>query len=187
MLFSVLTRKDMVSRHNFTLLRSCPGWEEAELCWWLPQGWVPRVCPATITEGARSPQAPQAACTAGQVPQTDLYRQPLPLGHRGRAGGEIHHYLRPGLGKWGTLVRSMEPCRTQPLFPGPPAHPLAQGQVNWWAPRQEERICLFPDSAVDNHCSTNLWLHGPLTVIYWQLLVCGRGPPRRWPVAEQGH
>ena len=45
------------------------------------------------------PQAPQAACTAGAGPSDcDLYRRPLPLGHRGRAGGErFTTASRPGL------------------------------------------------------------------------------------------
>ena len=186
MLFSVLTRKDVVSRHNFALLRSSPGWEEAALSWWPPQSWVPRVCPATITEGARSPQAPQAACTAGQVPQTDLYRQPLPLGHRGRAGGEIHHHLKAWAWQVGDpcegygALQDPAPCSLGPQLTHWP-------KARWMAPRQEERICLFPDSALDNHCSTNLWLRGPLTVIYWQLLVCGWGQLQHWPMAEQGH
>ena len=40
-----------------------------------------------------------------------------------------------GRGYWATLVRALEPCRTQPsaYSLGPPAHPLAQGWMNWRA------------------------------------------------------
>ena len=44
---------------------------------------------------------------------------PLPLGHRGRDGGEVHRCLKASADQWVTLVRALEPCRmaAQPLRP----------------------------------------------------------------------
>ena len=76
------------------------GWEEGDLSWQLPQGQVPRSCPAVITEGARYPtqlalrssghpngggQDPQsmtqADCRCSEVAETEMAR-------------EVHHCLK---------------------------------------------------------------------------------------------
>ena len=137
MLFSVLTRKDTVPRHNFTLLRPSPGWEEAELSWWLPQSWVPRARPATITEGARSPGPIWPSGSSGHLHSGGRSLRLWPI----QAATAVRSQ-RQGWGRGSPLPQawarqvgdpgegSGAPQDPAPwgLFPGPPAHPLAQGQ-----------------------------------------------------------
>ena len=162
MSFSVLIRKGKVPRFNFHPLSPgpegggpCTGWlpclgafvqhpvwvpppvprrsEEADISWRCPQGRVPRLCPAVITEGARRPGPSQPSGSSGrpnrdQVPGTathgDCHRHwvaEVGMGERFAAAS------RPGPGQWAAVARALELCRTQPSAcpPATPAHPPA--------------------------------------------------------------
>ena len=130
-----------------------------------------------------------------------LCRRPLPWGHRGGDGGKVTAASRSGSGHWVALARALEPCRHSPsLFPGPLAHPLAQGWGSWRASRRRLGsashliLCLTTTTpqtiswkALTNGCSltvgclgveptevpTNGWI-GPLAVTLWQSAAVGR-------------
>ena len=77
------------------------------------------------------PQVTQAAHTVGASPTDHVpSRQLLPLGLRGKDGGEVHHGLKVwawlvgGLGRGSGTLQDTSPIP----FPGPSAHPLARGQ-----------------------------------------------------------
>ena len=104
MLFSVilaLSREGKVSRHNFHLEMSHPGWAERDLIWQLLQGKVPTICPPLILDGARHPIQQVLFPQAAQVWRPVLRvwgpgRWPLLVVCRDRDGGEVHHFPRPG-------------------------------------------------------------------------------------------
>ena len=115
-----------------------PSWLTESRAWLAaPSGLgPPSAQPSSLKEPGiqdpTGPQAPQAAQSVGRPGPTegDPGRLLL-LGRRDWDGGRAHGHLEA----WATLVRALEPCRTQPsaYSLGPQAHPLVQGWMNWRA------------------------------------------------------
>ena len=117
-----MTRKGEVPGYNFLLRGPGPGWEQADLSWWIPEGQVRRPCPAVTAEEAGSP-APSwlsGSSAALRVPQAATL-----------ANGHCHQVSGAGTGRGSPLpqhpVMAPEPCRTQPpdCSLGPPGSPTA--------------------------------------------------------------
>ena len=89
-------------------------------------------------------------------------RLQLPLGHRGRDGGEVHCRLkawaRPvdSLGKGSGALQDTAPS----LFPGLPSSPASPRPEGLESPGEKARICLLPHSLPDNHDWPELWPDG---------------------------
>ena len=178
MLFSVLTRKNDIPRHNFHPLRSRSCWEEAELSWRLPQGQAP-----TTQLAFRLLRLPRQWGTR----PTDciLCRWPLPLGHRDGDGERCMAISRPG--QWAAMGRASEPCRTEPpaCSLGPSNSTTGMRLSEWEGPGETARIHLSPHCPPEDHQPSRHWLNGPRKVTHGQLLARERGAPWPRPVAEQ--
>ena len=143
MLFSVLTTNTKSQGIALILQSPGPGQEEAHLGWRLPQGQVPRLCLAVITEepGAQDPtgplflRPPKGGRRQGPQPaaQPDGHRSPL-------TETEVAEWFasasRPRLmgGHGGGSGASVTHLRPPPWVPSSPAGPRPGNAPEgpWW-------------------------------------------------------
>ena len=183
MLFSVLSRKCKVPRHNFAPLRS-RSWLK-DLRWWLPRGQVPRPCPAVPRWGSRVSRT-QLAFRLLRPPK---WRLLLLLGHGTGIGERFSAASRPG-------PRPVGGPGEQVSWRAQRGRDLSLISLSTWRPplRQPLAECLTNGRSLTvgslwagpTAAPTSDWA-GPLKVAPWQSVACGRGPLQRWPMTEQDH
>ena len=181
MLFSVLSRKCKVPRHNFSPLRS-RSWLK-DLHWWLPQGQVPRPCPAVTLWGSRVSRT-QLAFRLLRPPK---WRLLLLLGHGTGIGERFSAASRPG-------PRPVGDPGEQVSWRAPRGQDLSLISLSTWRPplRQPLAECLTNGRSLTvgslwagpTAVPTSDWA-GPLKVAPWPSVACGRGPLQHWPMTEQ--
>ena len=154
--------------------------EEAGLSWQLPQGLVPRPCPAVIMEGARHlrPNWPSSSSgswngggrasraharqtAAAFRSQRHGYRRDSPHLKAGPASGV------PWRGLWSPTGHSPQPVSWTTQLTRWPKARWARGH------REKAGIHLLPHSPPQDHSSADGWLNGSLTVALWQLFIVG--------------
>ena len=213
MLFSVLTRKGQVRRHNHHPPRSSPGWEETDLCSkrakcldppsrhnWGSQ--APRTQLPLAASGHRSARAGPADCVPGRWPRHQI---------TGGDGGEAHRHLKawarsgqPGEGSW--AQQDTAPA----CSPGPPRSAASLKPCEQEGPGEKAEIRLLTSPSATHH-SADWWLKlttnssqlraarlgegptaaltsgwaKPLMMAHWQLLAWGRGQLPCRPIAER--
>ena len=174
MVFSVLTRKGKIPKHNFHPPRSQSWLRGGRSQLAAPSGPGSHTLP--IPEGTRHPtqlvlsllRSPKRGDQFSQVRQTALL-----LGHRDRERGEVHCSLRPGpwlvggLGEGSGALQDIVPS----LFPGPSSSPagsrLSEQRVSRRRPESASyfKLHLTPTTPVTFSSITS-----PV-VPHWQLLV----------------
>ena len=106
---------------------------------WLPQGQIPRTCPAVIANGARHPGSSQPSCSSG---------------HLNSGGQDSWSAQRQGSGRGSRLPQSLGlvsqwpwrdlcvPTGHSPLFPGSHCSPTGPRLGELEGPKQKAKICL---------------------------------------------
>ena len=180
MLFSVLTRKGKVPRHNFYPPRS-QSWLTGGRSQLAPSGPGSHALPSCHPWGSQSsnpsgPQSPQAV-QMGRPGLTDCDSwQPLLVGHRDRDGGAVPCFSSPGPWLVEGLSESSGALQTalvqSPVCSlGPPAHLPVQGWVNWRASRRRSASASYLTLYLMTPTPWTLdWITSPV-VLHWQLPV----------------
>jgi len=179
MLFSVLTRKDKVPRHNLHPKAPVLA-KRRQISVGSSSGPGSHILPNCHPWGsqASNPTGPQFA-QATQVGRPDLsdcnsHKWPLLLGCRDRDGGEVH-CCRKGWAKASGrgLIESSGALQdvVPSLFPGLASWPSGPSLGKLEAHQEKAWICLLCQSPLDDHHTTACWLsHLPSD---WQVLVGG--------------
>lgn len=132
---------------------------------------------------SREPQAPQAAHLVG----TRSPKLP-PSGRRDGMRGRFTIASRSESSRE-ALVRILEPCRTQDTAPSllPAPQFTCWLEAGWTGRAPRRRLGSSSYLTLPTRGPPLRWLNPSLTVVPWQLVVCGRGPLWRQPMGEQDH
>ena len=180
LLVPVWTRKSQVPSTAAALPGPSPDWEEEELSWQLPQGKVPRPCQLSpLRETGSQPNRPSDSSGSHIVEARSrrMHAYVYAVRWQRQGWGKSKHFRvwalvrgRPWWGLWSPAEHS-----PQPVSWAAPAHLLALGQVNQKDPRKNAGVRLLPHSPLEDHCSTDGWQNGLLTVAPRQVVARGRG------------
>ena len=186
--FSVLTRKGKVPRHNFYPPRS-QSWLRGGRSQLAPSGPGSHALPSCHPWGSQSsnpsgPQSPQAV-QMGRPGLTDCDSwQPLLVGHRDRDGGAVPCFSSPGpwlvegLSEGSGALQEAVPS----LLPGPSSSSAGPRLGKLEGLQEKVCICLLPYSLPDDPHTMDPWLDhfpsGPSLTV-----TSGQGPVQRWPIA----